>query len=93
MKNTKNASRQRRSIASKPSGRRAKPLVIDCHGHIVVPEVFEETQKYSLHARIGLGKKISLGNAARSKVAFERMVNPKLRLADMDRMGIDIQII
>ena len=93
MDRTEIAAGPRRSTARGRASRRSKPVVVDCHAHIVVPEVFEETREYSLHARIGLGNKVSLGNAARSKVAFERMINPRLRLQDMDRMGVDIQII
>lgn len=92
MDRTETAAGQGEKRTRRPA-RRSKPLVVDCHGHIVIPEVFEETRKFSLHARIGLGNRISLGNAARSKGAFERMVKPGLRLADMDRMGIDIQIV
>lgn len=67
--------------------------MIDLHGHIVVPEVFEITKKYSLHNRIGLKNRTSLGNAKKSQESFARMVDPALRIADMDKMGVDIQVI
>ncbi len=77
-----------------PGKGRAKPaLVIDFHAHILNPKVFEITRQHSLHARIGLGERTSLGNAEQSTVATDRMTNLAGRLADLDRMKIDIQVI
>lgn len=70
-----------------------RPLTIDCHAHIVVPEVFEITAKHGLHARLGLKGRTSLGAAAESRITMAKMVGTKDRLADMDRMGIDIQVV
>ena len=71
-----------------------KPAVtIDCHAHIVVPEVFEITSKHGLHARIGLKGRTSLGAARESQHTMTRMVGTRERLRDMDRMGVDMQVI
>ena len=70
-----------------------RPLIIDFHGHIVSPSLFKLTQKFSLHARIGLGKKTSLGKVKESQETMKRMVDPKVRLQDLDKMGVDIQVI
>ncbi len=70
-----------------------KPFVIDFHGHIVDPNVFELTQKNSLHSRIGLGKQTSLGGNKRSQMTMQSMLDMSVRLRDMDRMGIDMQVI
>lgn len=70
-----------------------RPLTVDCHAHIVVPEVFEITAKHGLHARLGLKGRTSLGPARESRITMAKMVGTKERLADMDRMGIDIQVI
>jgi aminocarboxymuconate-semialdehyde decarboxylase len=70
-----------------------KPFVIDFHGHIVNPKVFELTQKNSLHSRIGLGKQTSLGGNKHSEITMRSMLDMEFRLKDMDRMGIDLQVI
>ena len=38
-------------------------------------------------------KKTSLGKVKESQETMKRMVDPKLRIQDLDRMGIDIQVI
>ena len=78
-------------LTTQTSARR--PFIIDFHAHIVSPELFKLTQDHTLHARIGLGKKTSLGDAKASRETMKRMVDPKVRLKDLDRMGIDIQVI
>lgn len=70
-----------------------RPLTIDCHAHIVVPEVFAITAGHGLHARIGLKGRTSLGPARESQITMQKMIGTKERLADMDRMGIDIQVV
>jgi len=72
---------------------RKKPFIIDFHGHIVNPEVFEITQKNSLHSRIGLGKQTSLGGNKHSELTMHRMLDMPHRLRDMNKMGIDMQVI
>lgn len=85
---------------TKPARRKApasikpkRPLTVDCHAHIVVPEVFEITAKHGLHARLGLTGRTSLGPARESRITMAKMQGTKDRLADMDRMGVDIQVI
>jgi aminocarboxymuconate-semialdehyde decarboxylase len=73
--------------------RHNKPFVIDFHGHIVNPEVFKLTQKNSLHSRIGLGKETSLGGNKQSEITMQRMLDMPTRLQDMDKMGVDMQVI
>lgn len=70
-----------------------KPFVIDLHGHIVNPKVFELTRENSLHARIGLGKQTSLGGNKHSQTTMQNMIDMNARLKDMDKMGIDLQVI
>ncbi len=72
---------------------RKKPFIIDFHGHIVNPEVFEITQKNSLHSRIGLGKQTSLGGNKHSELTMHRMLDMPHRLRNMNKMGIDMQVI
>jgi len=70
-----------------------KPFVIDFHGHIVNPKVFELTQKNSLHSRIGLGKQTSLGGSKHSQMTMLRMTDMSARFKELDKMGIDMQVI
>lgn len=82
-----------RKTKSPAKGKPKRPFIIDFHGHIVNPKIFELTKKHTLHARIGLGNKTSLGAANRSQETMLRMVDNKARLKDMDRMGVDMQVI
>ncbi len=70
-----------------------RPLTVDCHGHIVVPEVFEITRKHGLHERLGLKGRTSLGPAKESEITMRKMMSADERIADMDRMGVDIQVV
>ncbi len=74
-------------------GKPKRPFIIDFHGHIVNPDIFALTAKHTLHARIGLGKKTSLGNAKKSQETMARMVNNDLRIKDMDKMGVDMMVV
>ena len=80
-------------MSTKPKKRQKKPLIIDFHAHIINPKVFEVTQKHSLHNRIGLKGRTSLGDASRSRIATDRMTNLAGRMKDLDAMKIDIQVI
>jgi aminocarboxymuconate-semialdehyde decarboxylase len=79
--------------STRTRGRARKPVAIDFHAHIVVPEVFAVTQKHGLHARLGLGPVAALGDARRSEEVMRKMSGTTERLADMDAMGVDIQVI
>ncbi len=80
--------------AKRPArGREKKPVTIDFHAHIVVPEVFAVTGQHGLHARLGMKGAASLGGAAASEMAMQKMTGTTERLADMDAMGVDMQVI
>jgi aminocarboxymuconate-semialdehyde decarboxylase len=55
--------------------------------------VFAVTQSHGLHARLGLGPVAALGDRARTEEVMRKMTGTKDRLADMDAMGVDIQVI
>src|SRR5262245_35891682 len=74
---------------SKPARRKgpaAKPVVIDFHAHIVVPEVLDFAYKDSLFAQAVAGPGAALADEFRT-----RMTDYTLRLKEMDAMGVDIQ--
>ena len=74
-------------------GRRRKPVVIDFHAHIAVPEVLKITYGRSMFAK-AVAKKTAAGKVAGlPRPAMERMTDMALRFREMDAMGIDIQVI
>jgi aminocarboxymuconate-semialdehyde decarboxylase len=73
--------------------RRSKPVVIDFHAHIAVPEVLEVTFGHSQFARAIARTKPGAKGIGIPKPALDRMSDMNLRFREMDQMGIDIQII
>lgn len=74
--------------AARRKGPAAKPVVIDFHAHIVVPEVLDFAYKDSLFAQAVAGPGAALADEFRT-----RMTDNALRLKEMDAMGVDIQVI
>jgi aminocarboxymuconate-semialdehyde decarboxylase len=76
--------------AKRAKGPTPKPVVIDVHAHLVVPELVEFASTASLFAK-------SVGTGSRPggiyEFAYVRMTDDNLRLKEMDQMGIDIQVI
>lgn len=74
-------------------GRARRPVVIDFHAHIIEPEVLKATYGQSLFAST-VARRTDDGEAAGLPPAvMERMTNMALRLKEMDRMGVDIQLL
>ncbi|MGH6767824.1 MAG: amidohydrolase family protein [Xanthobacteraceae bacterium] len=75
-----------------PRGPRRRPLVIDFHAHTVHEEVNAATYGRSL---IGQMRAKGAGGAihAMPEVHWKRMTDMATRLADMDTMGVDVQVI
>jgi aminocarboxymuconate-semialdehyde decarboxylase len=81
-------------MARNTQSRRApgRPVVIDFHAHFMTPEVFAATYQLSVIGRLraqGDGKAVRPFPQAQ----IDRMTDLKLRLAAMDEMGVDIQVI
>ena len=93
-RSTRKASARKPATSSRASrGPSPKPVVIDCHAHILVPEVVDFTYEHSMYAQ-GVAGKGQGGRAAMvPEPQFKRMTENALRLADMDATGVDIQII
>jgi len=69
-------------------------LTIDFHAHLLEPYVFEQTFPQSAFAAFGArpeGAQTEPGS--RIAIAHARMLNPELRLADMDERGVDVQVL
>lgn len=77
--------------SSPAKGPSKKPFVIDFHAHSMTQEVFDATYKLSVLGQL----RASSGGAVRAfpTQQVERMTNLDLRLAEMDRMGVDVQVV
>jgi len=85
--------RQPARRAAPAKGRAKRPLIVDCHAHIVVPETFKITAEHGLHARLGMKGRASVGSPRETEIVMAKMTGTTERLADMDRMGVDMQVI
>jgi aminocarboxymuconate-semialdehyde decarboxylase len=95
-KTTRTPSKKTASAKARParSQRPApKPVVIDFHAHIVVPEVLDFAYEHSLFAQSVAGKGEGGRPAALGEEFRTRMTDMTQRLKDMDQMGVDIQVI
>jgi aminocarboxymuconate-semialdehyde decarboxylase len=89
-KNSKVAKKSAKPARAKKSARAKgparKPVVIDVHAHIIVPEVLDFTFKQSLFAQ-------AVAADGLPQPLKQRMTDMALRFQEMDAMGVDIQLI
>src|SRR5262249_56102151 len=76
--------RPRKSASRGSRGPAAKPVVIDVHAHVLVPEVMKVTYAGSQHSR-------AAGPGGLPEPMFQRMTELPLRLKELDATGIDMQ--
>jgi len=77
----------------RPKPPRSKPIVIDVHAHILVPDVMKMTFERSEYAHTVAGQSGSGGASRMPEPLLRRMTQVPLRLAQMDETGVDIQVI
>jgi aminocarboxymuconate-semialdehyde decarboxylase len=70
----------------------AKPLVIDFHAHMLEKEVLAKAQGKTVLTGFGTRPPPIVDGPARTKM-FEKMLDPSVQVADMDRRGIDVHVI
>jgi aminocarboxymuconate-semialdehyde decarboxylase len=63
-----------------------KPIVIDVHAHVLVPEVMKRTFEHSQYAR-------GVAGGGVPEPLFKRMTELPLRLKEMNATGVDMQVI
>lgn len=83
------------SAAKRPRPRRS--FVIDFHTHIIVPEIDEWVKANSIPGGVGnrpraSGRSVAL-QQRQNRLIHPKLTDPKARLRDMDRMGIDLQVL
>ena len=75
----------------------AQAPVIDIHAHILVPEVYEITRKYSVFTKPFEHPKVTpemqRKGRERADAVCAEMADATARLAKMDVMGVDIQVL
>lgn len=71
--------------------------IIDVHAHVVVPEVYAQTARWSVFAQSshdpGLSEEARQKAKERSDSVIARMADADERLKAMDAMGVDIQVL
>ena len=87
---------KRRSVARKPAvraGRKTRPIVIDMHAHMVMPDILASTYEHSLFAKSTQKARPDGKPEPLAEGAMRQMTDMALRLRQMDEKGIDIQVI
>jgi aminocarboxymuconate-semialdehyde decarboxylase len=85
-------SRTKTKASARSRGPRAKPIIIDVHAHMLVPEVMQVTFERSQYAQSVAGKGEG-GRPAVPEHLFKRMTELPLRIKEMDATGIDMQVV
>ncbi|MFC1866560.1 amidohydrolase family protein [Thermodesulfobacteriota bacterium] len=84
-----------RSAGKRP--RKSRRFVIDFHAHMVVPEVFAFSKNHTVKSPLPdnprLTKKVIEQTRKWGEAARRRMGDFKLRLRDMDKAGVDMQVL
>lgn len=70
--------------------RNGRPI-IDFHAHMLEPEVRRQAQDKTVLS--GYGTIPGAGTQSNNPATYLRMTDPKAQLADMDRLGIDVNVI
>lgn len=78
-------------------GRPRRPLVIDVHAHVRIEAVIDLVRKYIAESKHDLRSWNDAAVLARmakdAKNPNSKHTNPHVRIADMDKMGVDLQVV
>src|SRR5215475_14130366 len=72
--------------------RMAKPLVIDFHAHMLEKDVLAQAQGKTVLTGFGTRQPPIVDGPKRTAM-FEKMLDPKVQIADMDHRGVDVHVI
>ncbi|MBE0656866.1 MAG: amidohydrolase [Bryobacteraceae bacterium] len=69
--------------------------IVDIHAHVLVPEVYAETAPHSIFNRMppGASSEVREAMVTRGKKVLSAMSDYSERLAAMDKMGVDMQVL
>ncbi len=95
---TKAKSRRERKAPAKGGARR--PFAIDVHTHIRIPQLLEFLAQNPIKAKgpgtedwFSASSVANLQGQDRNKARWARLTDPRTRLREMDRRGVDIQVV
>jgi aminocarboxymuconate-semialdehyde decarboxylase len=79
------------------SSREARPRAIDVHAHVIVPEVYAVAAEHNIFSELptdpGVTDEMRGQIKERAKVVLDRMSDLSERVAKMDAMGVDVQVL
>jgi aminocarboxymuconate-semialdehyde decarboxylase len=79
------------------SSREARPRAIDVHAHVIVPEVYAVAAEHNIFSELptdpGVTDEMRGQIKERAKVVLDRMSDLGERVAKMDAMGVDVQVL
>src|SRR5215471_17255055 len=70
----------------------AKPLMIDFHAHMLEKHVLERAQGKTVLTGFGT-RPAPIVEGPQRVAMFEKMLDPAVQVADMDRRGVDVHVI
>lgn len=85
-------------MTTRSASRRAKP-VIDTHGHLLVPQANALAEGHPMEAADALAERASFSaasievNRAQIQRVWPQLTSPERRLADLDAIGVDVQVV
>lgn len=88
-----------RATPASPRANRARrrPFVIDFHAHVVDTEVVAFSQGHVVNTAVpdftGISEQVKAAWKKWRQSVDLKMVDPKVRLRDMDKMGVDVQVL
>src|SRR4051812_34870184 len=86
---------QDRKMTSSSPGRAER--TIDFHAHVIVPEVYDVTAQHNIFSELptdpGVSNEMRDSIKARAAVVLGRMSDLRERIARMDAMGVDVQVL